>query len=190
MDKKRLEIILSELEKVISANTDGDIVELGCYTGTTSLFIRRLLDSLKSDRSFHAYDSFAGLPAKTIEDASVAGSDFKGGELKASKRDLVRNFKKAGLRPPIIHKAWFNELEPYDLPDVIAFAFIDSDFYRSIIDSLNLVWPRLAPGGAVIVDDFMRSHLPGATRAVNDFFRDKQVKVKHHSNLALIYKNS
>ncbi len=190
MDKKRLGIILSELENIITRGIEGDVVELGCYIGTTSLFIRRILDRLDSNKSFHAYDSFAGLPAKTIEDASVIGSDFKGGELKTSKRELIRNFKKAGLQPPTIRKAWFNELKPYDLPDSIAFAFIDSDFYRSIVDSLNLVWPRLARDGVVIVDDFMRSHLPGATRAVNDFFSNKPAKVRHRSNLALICKDN
>ncbi|HTE22852.1 MAG TPA: hypothetical protein VK674_07510 [Candidatus Limnocylindria bacterium] len=36
-----LRVVLSELNGVIERNTVGDIVELGCYEGTTSLFIQR-----------------------------------------------------------------------------------------------------------------------------------------------------
>ena len=188
MDKKRLEIILSQLENVLMRNIPGDIVEFGCHEGTTSLFIRRLLDALMSDKQFYAYDSFEGLPSKTIEDASVAGSDFRAGELKVSKHDLMRNFQKAGLRPPIAHKAWFSELKEKAIPENVAFGFLDSDFYQSIKDSLAIVWPRLSDNGVIIVDDYMRSHLPGATRAVNDFATTNRIQLKHQSNLAILIK--
>ncbi|MGH7233909.1 MAG: TylF/MycF/NovP-related O-methyltransferase [Candidatus Saccharimonadales bacterium] len=189
MNKKRLTIILNQLKAVLDKDIDGAIVEFGCYSGTTSLFIRRLLNSYGVDREFHVYDSFEGLPAKTIEDASVAGSEFKAGELKASKHEIIRNFKKSGLRPPIIHKGWFSELGAKDLPSEIVFGFIDGDFYRSVNDSLKSVWPRLVKGGAVVVDDYMRPQLPGATRAVDEFFLDINIKVKNQSNLAIITKN-
>lgn len=189
MDKKRLMIILNQLDFILTNAVEGEVVEFGCYLGTTGLFIRRMLDANHQTKAFHAYDSFEGLPAKTIEDASVAGSDFRAGELKVSKHDLIRNFKKAGLRPPITHKGWFSELRDKDVPKLIAFAFIDGDFYRSIKDSLELVWPRLSPGGIIIVDDYMRSHLPGATRAVNDFFINKEVKISQQNNLAIISKD-
>ena len=121
MSLKRLQIILKELATLIFINNQpGDIVEFGCYSGTTSLFIRRLLNLAEKNnnqRTFHVYDSFEGLPAKTIEDASVVGSNFKAGELKSSKRELIRNFKKAGLKTPTIHKSWFSNLKSKDMPD-------------------------------------------------------------------------
>jgi O-methyltransferase len=188
MDKRRLNILLKSLEAVIDNDIEGDVVEFGCFIGTTSLFLRRMLDELNSSKTLHVYDSFVGLPDKTIEDASVAGSEFKAGELKASKRSLIRNFKKAGLRIPKIHKSWFRDLKPKDLPDVIAFGFIDGDFYNSIVDSLELVWPRLSVGGQLVVDDFMSSNLPGVTRAISDFFIGSDVKIEHRNNLAIVYK--
>ncbi len=188
MDKERLTLILKRLDQALKHHIPGDIVEFGCYLGTTSLFIARLLEASTTIRRFHVYDSFEGLPDKTIEDASVAGSDFKAGELKASKRQLIRNFKHAHLKSPLIHKAWFNELKNKDLPNQIAFAFVDSDFYRSIYNSLEIIWPRLSSGGAVIIDDYNRSSLPGATRAVNDFFTASNVRIQHQSNLAIITK--
>lgn len=37
--------ILNNLNDVLKENIKGDIVELGCNVGTTSLFIRKLLDN-------------------------------------------------------------------------------------------------------------------------------------------------
>ena len=188
MTKKRLEIILRELSLVLEAEVPGDIAEFGCYSGTTSLFISRLLVRNEEPRTLHVYDSFSGLPPKSIEDASVAGSDFKAGELKASKRDLIKNYKKANLKLPIIHKGWFSELKDKEIPETIAFAFLDGDFYASIIDSLTHVWPRLSEKGVIVIDDFGKSNLPGVSRAVGDFFKDKEVKLQHEHDLAIIKK--
>jgi len=188
MDPKRLLVILERLEVVMSLPLNGDFIEFGCFIGTTSLFIQRLLIDKNITREFHVYDSFMGLPHKTIQDASVAGSDFKAGELKASRRELIHNFKKASLPLPRIHKDWFADLKDKDLPDSISFAFIDGDFYQSIIDCLKLTWPRIETEGEIIIDDYNRSNLPGVTRAVEDFFTDKAVNIKHVLNLAIIRK--
>ena len=69
----------------------GDFVELGCYKGDTSLLLAKLLKSNHSEKRLWLYDSFAGLPAKTREDFSVAGDQFKAGELFVSKREVVEN---------------------------------------------------------------------------------------------------
>src|SRR5690349_9040266 len=78
-----LEVVLGALEQVLKTHVDGDVVEFGCYIGTTSLFARRLLDvyGMSDKQLLYAYDSFAGLPPKSRQDTSAAGVDFKGGEL-------------------------------------------------------------------------------------------------------------
>lgn len=192
MTKKRLQIVLRLLAQALDKEPTGDIVEFGCYIGTTSLFIRRLLDLVQNNNHmFHVYDSFEGLPPKTIKDASVAGSDFKAGELKTSKRQFIRNFKKAGLVPPVIHKSWFRDLRDKEIPDLINFALIDADFYTSIMEGLNLVWPRLMSGGTLVVDDYERSNLPGVSRAIEDFFKqtEQPANILHQQNLAIIIKS-
>lgn len=184
--RPRLEVVLGRLETTLQNGTEGDIVEFGCYIGTTSLFIRRLLDYYGSDKQFHAYDSFEGLPPKARQDSSPAGDDFRAGELRVSKRRLLEQFHRADLRPPTVHKGWFNDLGPSDVPDRIAFAFLDGDFYSSIIDSLRLVWPRLQPGGIITIDDYGRDALPGVERAVRDFFQDKPVRIRTVQNIAIL----
>lgn len=187
--RERLRVVLSAFEKVLQATVPGDVVEFGCYVGTTSLFLRRLLNAYyqSNGRELHVYDSFAGLPEKAPEDRSVAGDQFKAGELQVGKKQLLHEFYKANLRPPIVHKAWFNDLTIDDLPKHIAFAFLDGDFYDSIMDSLRLVWPRLKPGAIVTVDDFGREALPGAERAVREFLHDKpHTHLRAEHNIAII----
>ena len=184
----QVEVILRELEKVIGGDVEVAVVEFGCYIGTTSLFIRRLLDAYQDDREFHVYDSFEGLPPKTAADNSGAGEQFQAGELSVSKKQFLREFQKAGLMPPIIHKGWFDALTPEDLPDKIAFAFLDGDFYESIRDSLRLVLPRMEPGSMIIIDDYSREALPGVAKAVKEFLPGHlQPNIQTTHNLGIIH---
>jgi O-methyltransferase len=160
-------------------------VEFGCYIGTTSLFIRRLLDARHETKVFHVYDSFEGLPPKTAEDASSAGDQFTAGELSVSKKQFIHEFQKAHLSPPVIHKGWFSNLTEKDVPAQIAFAFLDGDFYGSIKDSLKLVLSRMSQGGTIVVDDYAREALPGAAKAVHELLPGKSVQTAH--NLGIIH---
>lgn len=185
--RPELEVILTQLERVLSGSSEGSVVEFGCYLGTTSLYVQRLLD-IYGQREFHVYDSFAGLPEKTSPDRSPAGEQFKAGELLAPKKDFIMNFKKAGLRLPRIHKGWFSEQTSDDVPDNIVFAFLDGDYYDSIKDPLTLIWPKLTPGAVVIVDDYMNEALPGAARATDEWLRTHEAKLQTAHSLAIIHK--
>lgn len=166
-------------EQTLAQGTVGDFVELGCYRGDTSVLLGQLLK--KSPKHLYLYDSFAGLPEKTREDASGAGANFQAGELLVTKREVIEKLKKHGLKlashplpdapTVIVKKAWFSDLTPQDLPDQIAFAFCDGDLYDSIKVSLQLVLPRLAKQGIIIVHDYNNPELPGSARAVDEFLR-------------------
>jgi O-methyltransferase len=187
VNKDQLSVILRELEKVLAANTNGAIVEFGCYIGTTSLFIRRLLDAHSDNREFHVYDSFEGLPPKTAQDESRAGDQFQAGELSVSRKQFLQQFQKAGLRPPITHKSWFSDLTEKDVPEQIAFAFLDGDFYESIRDSLKLVLPRMQQGGVIVIDDYAREALPGAAKATHELLPPQlKARLRTTHNLGVI----
>lgn len=188
VSKEQLRVILVELEKVLDKDANGAVVEFGCYIGTTSLFIRRLLDGREDWREFHVYDSFEGLPPKTAEDASRAGEQFQAGELAVSKKQFLREFQRASLKPPVTHKGWFGGLSSRDVPEKIAFAFLDGDFYESIRDSLRLVLPRMQTGGTIVVDDYAREALPGAAKAVHELLAPVQrAKIITAHNLAILH---
>ena len=168
---------------------EGDYVEFGCYKGDTSLLLAEVLSEGamsveksvdknveelgksggKPVKKLWIYDSFEGFPEKTDADESVMGVDFKGGELSVTKREVKERFLRAGLPVPVIKKAWFRNLTSEDVPERIAFAFLDGDFYESIRDSLKLVTPRMSEGGVLVVHDYTNPALPGVRKAVDEW---------------------
>ena len=170
--KAETEEIIRLANKVLLENVKGDFVEFGCYKGDTSVLLAKLLKDYKSGKKLWLYDSFAGLPEKTVEDSSAAGDQFKKGELLVSKREVVEKFKRSSLPIPKIKKGFFENLNSTtDLPTEISFAFLDGDLYSSIKTSLNLVVPKLAEQGIVVVHDYNNPELPGSSRAVDEFLR-------------------
>lgn len=186
VSRDELKIILGCLYEVISKGIRGDIVEMGCYSGTTSLFISRVLIQTGSIKQFHVYDSFEGLPEKTVFDNSPAGTQFKSGELLASKKEFIQNFKKANLPVPKVHKNWFSALTFQDLPESISFAFLDGDYYESIRDCLKLIENKMTSGGFIVVDDYQNEALPGAKKAVDQWLKDKTHRFRLERSLAII----
>ncbi len=186
IDARELRVILRSLAHVLQQNVPGDVVELGCYSGTTSLFLQRMLQAQATPSQLHVYDSFAGLPAKTSPDNSPSGEQFKAGELAVSKAQFIKHFRQAGLPLPHIHKAWFADLTTADMPEHIAFAFLDGDFYESIRDSLRIITPHLAPGAMIVVDDYQAEALPGAARAVDEWLQGKPYTMRSEASLAVI----
>ena len=53
------------------------------------------------------------------------------------------------------------------LPSTIALLRLDTDFFESTRAELDLLWPRLAPGGWLYVDDY--SAYQGSRRAVDEW---------------------
>lgn len=167
-----------------SLTVSGDFVELGCYKGDTSLLLAEILKG--TEKKLYIYDSFEGLPDKTTNDESVAGENFKAGELYVTKREVKERFLRANLPVPVIKKAWFSELTDADLPSKIAFAFLDGDFYESIRDSLHLVEDKLLEGSVVIVHDYTNPALPGVAKAVDEWIRARKRKITKYESLAII----
>lgn len=186
VDMGELGVILHALEIQLLDGREGAVVEFGCYVGTTSLFMRRLLDAYQFSGEFHVYDSFEGLPEKTTEDLSIMGEQFIAGELHATKKQLLMNFRKSNLTPPIIHKTWFSHVPEKSIPSDIMFAFLDGDYFESIRDSLALVTHRLVPGAVLIVDDYSNAALPGVALAVDQWRRDHPSTCRVQSSLAII----
>lgn len=169
VESDELLVILQELESVLASKTNGDICEFGCFVGTTSLFLQRLIKKVDPSKKLFLYDSFEGLPKKSSKDHSAIGVDFVEGELIATKSQLKLNFKKANLPVPKVKKAWFKDLKAKDVPRKICFAFLDGDFYESIKCPLELIKDKLEEDGIVIVDDYDNPALPGAKKAVDEF---------------------
>ena len=57
---------------------------------------------------------------------------------------------------------------PGSAPERIALLRLDTDYFDSTLHELEHLYPRLAPGGVLLVDDFGR--LDGATQAARQYF--------------------
>jgi O-methyltransferase len=172
-DVDRLVNIYWALVQVLYFGVPGAVVELGCNAGKTSVFLQMIIDETCSGRELHLYDSFQGLPRPGQNDAYLAEGDCT-----ATTDQLRASFARWSLREPLVHEGWFQQTLPEHLPDEICFAYLDGDFYDSIKISLKHVWPRVSPGGLILIDDYADTSknpaawdgLPGVRTAVDEYF--------------------
>jgi O-methyltransferase len=184
VSQQEVSVIIRELRRTLGSGATGDVVEFGCYVGTTSVYLQQELKGSQS--KLHVYDSFEGLPEKVAQDQSPAGEQFKAGELFATKSQLIKNFKQSNLALPVIHKGWFSALTENDVPLQVAFAYLDGDYYHSILDPLKIIWKRLVPGATVVIDDYQNEQLPGVKKAVDVWAQAHTFNIRVESSLAIL----
>ena len=143
---------------------EGDLVELGVYRGGTALITATIMRESGDARPLHLVDGFVGMPGITD------GVDrLREGDLGSASADDVR----AALAPfpwARVHEGLIPEILGEIDAGRIAWAHIDVDIYAAVRDSLEWVYPRLATGGTIVVDDYAFPSCPGARRAVDEFF--------------------
>lgn len=181
-----IENILSKLDIVIKNNVEGDVVELGCNVGTTSIFISQMINNFASNKNYHVYDSFEGLPEKVDKD--LTNNDvYKKGSCKTTKDTFINNFNKLNLSIPFIHIGWFSEIPDEEYPEKISFAFFDGDFYTSILDSFEKVYYKVQKGGIIVIHDYGYIELPGVKEACDEFLKNKPEKIVKIDGISLGY---
>jgi len=167
ISEEQLKALLLELINTIESNIEGDIVELGCFMGITSVYLQRILELYKSNKKLYLYDSFEGLPEKSEFDKVTP--EYHKAALAVTEKRLIEYFKEQNVSLPIIHKGWFKD---GNYPEKICFAFIDGDFFQSIIDGLTKVFPRMTKKGIICVHDYDYPKLPGVKKACLDYFKE------------------
>ena len=70
-------------------------------------------------------------------------------------------------------KGWFKDTLPDAPIQTLSVIRLDGDMYSSTIEALSALYPRLAPGGFVIVDDYA---LKGAREAVDRYRADEGIE--------------
>lgn len=145
-------------------NLDGDVIECGVFRGGTALLEATVIRDQVGERPLHLVDSFAGMPGTTD------GIDrLQEGDLGSTSAEDVR-----GALAPFPFARVYEGYIPGILDDVeverLAWAHIDVDIYAAARDSLEWIYPRLVPGGSIILDDYGFPSCPGGRRAVDEFF--------------------
>ncbi|MFM7509810.1 MAG: TylF/MycF/NovP-related O-methyltransferase [Actinomycetota bacterium] len=137
----------------------GDFVETGVWRGGTTILMRGVLEALDDrDRNVWVADSFEGLPAPAADahpsDANLDWSDVE--VLKVTADEVRSNFSRYGLLDNRVRflEGWFSDTLPGSPIEQIAVLRLDGDLYKSTMDALLALEPRVRPGGYVIVDDY------------------------------------
>jgi hypothetical protein len=160
------------VETIIRENIPGDLIETGVMRGGAVILMRAILRAYGiNDRMVWVADSFEGIPPPNPEKYPAdAGATWHLRPLTEKKgiEPVKRNFERYGLLDDQIQflPGWFRDSLPKAPIKQLAVLRLDGDLYESTIDALVPLYPKLTPGGFVIVDDY---NLPMCQEAVQDF---------------------
>jgi O-methyltransferase len=150
-----------------SLNVGRTFLEAGVYRGGTARLLRRVLDQVPGSKALHLFDTFSGMPETDPRRDRHRQNDFGDTSIEA-----VSTF--------VGHEEWITYHKGvisdtfHGLDELaVAFAHIDVDIYRSVLDCCRLVYPCMVAGGIMLIDDYGLPSCSGARQAVDEFFADK-----------------
>ena len=169
---KRMNNVRDLLSKVIENKVPGDFIETGVWRGGACIFARGICRAYgENNRTIWVADSFEGLPKPNEKKykADVKDKHYKIDLLAVTLDQVKANFKCYGLLDEQVKflKGWFKETLPTAPIEKLAILRLDGDMYESTMDALVSLYPKVSPGGYVIVDDY--HDIQGCKLAINDY---------------------
>ena len=154
----QLFITLKNTEKI-----DGDVAEVGVYTGGTA----RIIAENKGNRKLYLFDAFdEGLPEPVFLHGGIL---FNTNQLNASFEKVQKYFE--NMPDVFIHKGIFPESSRSIKDKKFSFVHLDVDLYKGTKDCLEFFYPRMNKGGVILSHDY--GTLAGVQQAFDEFFADK-----------------
>ncbi len=166
---------------VSAAGIGGDIAECGVWRGGSAMAIAlTLVEAGDTDRHIYLYDTFTRPPDPGPRDVDVYGRDART-QVEADLRnprfaylplDRVRALMAStGYPAERVHFVVgpVEETVPGAAPDRLALLRLDTDYYASTAHEMAHLYPRLTPGGVLIVDDY--GEFLGARAAVDEYLQ-------------------
>jgi O-methyltransferase len=175
----------SAIRHVSAQGVSGAIVECGVWRGGSMMAAARtLLDLGRSDVDLYLFDTFEGMPAPTDKDVRFTGEsaehllvseDGKDAEMLWARAplDQVRTaMARTGYPESRIHYivGKVEETLPDAAPERISMLRLDTDWYESSRHELLHLYPRLSPGGVLLLDDY--AWWNGVRTAVDEYFAE------------------
>lgn len=180
--------LVQAIEHVHRNGIDGDIVECGVWRGGNLIIAGLVQQRLGRATPIWGYDTFEGMSAPTDVDRALHYHEIASETFEKTKRgefsdwcyssidqvraNLGRHVPQAEVRL-VRGKVEDTLRDPANLPERIAVLRLDTDWYESTKAELEVLYPRLAPGGVLIIDDF--GDWAGAKLAVEEYFARRPV---------------
>jgi O-methyltransferase len=175
--------LVSAVRHLTAREIPGAYVECGVWKGGSMMAIARTLLKLgRTDAHLYLFDTFDGMTPPTRHDVSRSGrhaqallDEDEGGEgsllwARAPLPAVKAAMSSVGYPEQHLHYVVgrVEETLPGDAPERIALLRLDTDWYESTRHELEHLWPRLQPGGIIIIDD--HGWWGGARKATDEFF--------------------
>lgn len=170
-----------ELYKMVS-DIPGAIVECGVFKGVS--FARwatfRELFSNHFSKKIIGFDVFGKFPETNFEADKPRIEKWKNsaGDQSISRQQLreILQHKQIDKNIELVEGDITKTVPEYlaQHPELkISLLNLDTDIYEPAVTILEQIYPRIVPGGLLILDDY--GVFPGETKAVDDYFKDKKV---------------
>lgn len=170
---RRLMNIEECIRTVVREGIPGDIAETGVWRGGAMIYAAAVLAELgysAHQKTIWCFDSFEGLPRPDARsyppDKGDPHHSFEW--LRVSRETVQENFRKYGIDLEGIRfvKGWFRDTLPRWKAEFklypLAVLRLDGDMYESTWIALENLYPKLSPGGFLIVDDWSLSRARAA----------------------------
>jgi O-methyltransferase len=186
----RLEATVQSVRHCVRRDVPGDFAECGVWRGGSVLAMILTLQELGvDDRDIHLFDTFEGMTEPTELDVEKGGEPALEEWQKAQSREGrpwdgmfgAHVFDEHSVRETVLSSGYpaervhivkgpVEETIPQQAPDALALLRLDTDWYESTRHELLHLYPRLADGGVLLIDDY--GHWEGARRAVDEYFSE------------------
>lgn len=182
VEPERCYALYKAVEYVIRKDIPGDLAECGVWKGGSCMLMALTLLRLGvSDRKLWLYDTFTGMTKPGVQDGAAekteweeksTGSDESSWCL-ASLEEVKANMRSTGYPPEqmMFIKGKVEETIPGTIPASLSLLRLDTDWYASTRHELVHLFPLLAPGGVLLIDDY--GAWQGAQKATDEYFGDK-----------------
>jgi O-methyltransferase len=197
----RIYALARAVEYVSARRIPGTLVECGVWRGGSMMAVAHTLLRLgDTERDLYLFDTFAGMTAPTDEDVRRTGEraadllaeqDRNADVWAIASLDDVREAV-LGVGYPVerIHfvEGPVEETLPANAPDEIALLRLDTDWYESTKHELLHLYPRVASGGVLILDDY--GFWQGARKAADEYLSENGIslllnRIDHTARIAI-----
>lgn len=155
---------------------EGALAELGVYRGD---FAREICREFPG-RDIYLFDTFSGFDSRDVKiESEISDSSQYRRDFSDTSINLVLNKIPQGNRAHVAQGYFPESIDLLEEADNLNFAFvsIDPDLYEPVLQGLKYFYPRLTPGGAIVVHDYNSAQFPGVKLAVKEYARTEGITV-------------
>ena len=160
---------------------DGCVIECGVWRGGMSASMAELLGP---KRTYYLFDSFEGLPEAQEIDGRAAIEYQRNKEAPHYFNNCTAEIgvaqtamKMSGARKVEFIKGWFRDTLPAaEFNEPIAILRLDGDWYESTMDCMENLYPKVAEGGLILMDDYY--FWDGFSKAIHDYLSKYKLPVR------------